>query len=191
MTKNYFSIFKRIGRFCLLAASMLVATSTFAADITTGLVGHYDFEAVAGTTVPDLTSISGAGTLVGTPVVGTGKTGSAVNFPLVTDYMTLPTDVVSSLTDFSISAWVNVTTMNTWSRIFDFGTGTSYYMFLTPRASSATGTVRFAFKNGGTEQVINGKSALPTGKWVHVAVTFDWDDATAKGVGKLYVLMLQ
>ena len=187
MTKNYFSIFKRIGRFCLLAASMLVATSTFAADITTGLVGHYDFEAVAGTTVPDLTSISGAGTLVGAPVVGTGKTGSAVNFPLVTDYMTLPTDVVSSLTDFSISAWVNVTTMNTWSRIFDFGTGTSYYMFLTPRASSATGTVRFAFKNGGTEQVINGKSALPTGKWVHVAVTFDWDDATAKGVGKLYV----
>lgn len=185
--KNYFSILKRTGRLCLLSASMFVATSIFAADITTGLVAHYDFEAVAGTDVPDVTGNSWAATLMGAPVVGTGQTGSAVNFPTATDYMTLPAGVVSTLSDFTISTWVNIATLNTWSRIFDLGTGTTNYMFLCPRAASATGTVRFAIKNGGGEQVINGKSALPTGKWVHVTVTFDWDDVAVKGVGKLYV----
>jgi len=186
-TKNYFSILKRTGRLCLLSASMFVATSVFAADITTGLVAHYDFEAVAGTTVPDVTGNSWAATLMGAPVVGSGQTGSAVNFPTAADYMTLPAGVVSTLSDFTISTWVNISTLNTWSRIFDFGTGTANYMFLCPRAASATGTVRFAVKNGGGEQVINGKSALPTGKWVHVAITFDWDDVAVKAVGKLYV----
>jgi hypothetical protein len=185
--KNYFSILKRTGRLCLLSATVFVTTSVFAADITTGLVANYDFEAVSGTDVPDLTGISGSGTLVGAPVVSTGQTGSAVNFPTVDDYMTLPTGVVSALSDFTISAWVNISTMNTWSRIFDLGSSTDTYMFLCPRAASTSGTVRFAFKNGGGEQVINGKSALPTGKWVHVAVTLNWDDATSIGVGNLYV----
>jgi hypothetical protein len=186
-TKNYFLNIKGIGRIFLLSASMFVATSVFAADITTGLVAHYDFESVSGTTVPDFSGNSLAGTLVGAPTVTTGQTGSGLNFPTVTDYMTLPTGIVSSLTDFTISTWVNISTLNTWSRILDFGTGTSYYMFLCPRAASATGTVRFAIKNGGGEQVINGKSALPTGKWVHVAVTFSWNASTSIGVGKLYV----
>lgn len=185
--KNYFSILKRIGRLCLLSLSMLFATSVFGADITTGLVAHYDFDAVSGITVPDVSGNNLAGTLFGAPTIAGGQAGSAVSFPAATDYMSLPTGVVSTLSDFTISAWVNITTMNTWSRVFDFGTGTSYYMFLCPRAASATGTVRFAFKNGGAEQVINGKSALPTGKWVHVAVTFDWNDAKSIGVGKLYV----
>lgn len=176
-----------IGRIFLLSASMFIATSVMATDITTGLVVHYDFDAVSGTTVPDVSGNNLVGSLVGAPTVTTGQAGSGVNFPTVTDYMTLPTGIVSTLTDFTISTWVNISTMNTWSRIFDFGTGTSYYMFLCPRAASATGTVRFAFKNGGAEQVINGKSALPTGRWVHVAVTFSWNATTSIGVGKLYV----
>jgi hypothetical protein len=186
-TKNYFSKMKGIGRLFFLSASMFVATSVLAADITTGLVAHYDFEAVSGTTVPDVSGNSLAGTLVGAPTVTTGQTGSGVNFPTATDYMTLPTGIVSTLTDFSISTWVNITTLNTWSRIFDFGTGTSYYMFLTPRAASATGKLRFAFKNGGTEQIIEGTSALPTGKWVHVAVTCSYNKTTLIGTGKLYL----
>lgn len=171
----------------VLSASMFVATSAAAADITTGLVAHYDFDAVSGTAVPDVSGNLLDGTLTGAPVVGVGQSGNGVNFPTAADYMNLPAGIVSTLTSFTISEWVNITTLNTWSRIFDFGTGTSYYMFLCPRASSATGPVRFAFKNGGAEQVINGKSSLPTGKWVHVAVTLSWDAATSKGVGNLYV----
>lgn len=185
--KNYLLKLKVTRKRIALFASVFVTTSLLGADITTGLIAHYDFGNVAGTEVSDVSGVTGAGTLVGAPVIGVGQTGNGVQFSTATDYMTLPAGFVGSLNDFSISTWVNITTLNTWSRIFDFGTGTSYYMFLTPRASSATGPVRFAFKNGGSEQQINGTSALPIGKWVHVAITYDWNETSLKGVGKLYI----
>ncbi|WP_243347105.1 LamG domain-containing protein [Parabacteroides sp. FAFU027] len=168
----------------LSALAFLSASICLADDVTTGLVARYSFDAVSGTTVTDDTGNGIAGTLVGAPAVVTGKSGSAVNFPTKTDYMTLPAGVVSTLTDFTISTWVNFNTLSTWSRIFDFGTGTSYYMFLTPSNGSIA---RFAIKNGGTEQLINGTAKLPTGKWVHVAVTCKYDPTTLIGTGKLYV----
>jgi hypothetical protein len=60
-----------------------------------------------------------------------------------------------------------------WQRIFDFGNGTSRYLFLTPSAND--GRLRFAIttNGGGAEQRIIGPSALPIGSWTHVAVTLD------------------
>jgi hypothetical protein len=68
----------------------------------------------------------------------------------------------------------------TWSRIFDFGTGTTANMFLTP--DSGANTLRYAITAGGAdgEQQINAP-ALPVGSWHHVAVTY------GNGVGILYV----
>jgi hypothetical protein len=82
----------------------------------------------------------------------------------------LPPGVLRGLTDFTVATWVNIETPTTWSRIFDFGTGTQVNMFLTPR--SGDNTVRFAITNGGggAEQRIDGTGPLPTG-WTHVAVT--------------------
>ena len=73
--------------------------------------------------------------------------------------------------DFTISTWVNLAAATQWSRIFDFGTGTGAYMFLTPRSSA--GGMRFAITTGGAggEQVINVTAPLATGAWKHVAVT--------------------
>jgi hypothetical protein len=187
MKKKNYSL-NRTGFLSLfLMAVLMLSVPLKAADITTGLITHYSFDAVSGTTVPDDSGTGNAGTLLGAPTAIAGYSGNAMKFTTATDYMTLPSGIVSTLTDFTISTWVNITTLNTWSRIFDFGTGTSYYMFLCPRAASATGPLRFAFKNGGAEQVINGTSALPTGKWVHVAVTYSWNTSTSKGTGKLYV----
>ena len=69
----------------------------------------------------------------------------------------------------------------TWSRIFDLGTGTTRYMFLTVSAGSA---LRFAISTGGggaAEQVINGTGTLPLNQWSHVAVVVNGT------VGTLYV----
>jgi len=65
--------------------------------------------------------------------------------------------------------------------VFDFGTGGTVNMFLTPRSSS--GTARFAITTSGSggEQRINAPAALPTGAWTHVAVTL------GGGLGVLYV----
>lgn len=81
----------------------------------------------------------------------------------------------------TLAVWVRLDTVTTWSRIFDFGTGATANMFLTPRSSA--GTVRFGITTSGAggEQHIDGPSALPAGAWTHIAVT------KSGGTGILYV----
>jgi poly(hydroxyalkanoate) depolymerase family esterase len=87
-------------------------------------------------------------------------------------YASLPSGIVSSLSNFTIVAWVNLVSSAAWSRIFDFGSGTTTNMFLTPQ-NGASGTLRFAIttNGGGSEQQINCSSPLSTGAWHQVAVT--------------------
>ena len=96
--------------------------------------------------------------------------GIVLNFDGVTNYVSLPLSVANAST---FAAWVKWRGGGDWQRIFDFGTGTSGYFFLTPRAFG--GSMRFAITtNGNTaEQQINAPSALPTNSWVHVAVTLE------------------
>ncbi|MET9906920.1 LamG domain-containing protein [Streptomyces sp. NPDC006476] len=56
-------------------------------------------------------------------------------------------------------------------RIFDFGTGVTANMSLTPRSDA--GTLRYAITagGGGAEQRIDA-DPMPTYRWVHVAVTY-------------------
>ncbi len=84
------------------------------------------------------------------------------------------------MTSFTISGWVYLTTKTsaTWERMFDFGTGTSKYMFLTPDDSSSD--VRFAISTGGTgsEQKLQSSTALPVNTWSFLAVTLSGTSAT-------------
>src|SRR5207244_3184649 len=76
-----------------------------------------------------------------------GKIGNAVKLNGSTEYVDLPDGIVSGLSDFTVSAWVNLGADPSWSRVFDFGTGTGNYMFLTNNGGGAG--VRFAITNGG------------------------------------------
>jgi hypothetical protein len=95
-------------------------------------------------------------------------------------YVELPEGIASDITDFTIAAWVNRATTEgqTWSRIFDFGTGTAVNMFLTPDAGGAAG-MRFAITTDGAggEQRITAAEPLSTG-WQHVAVTLSGTTGT-------------
>jgi hypothetical protein len=108
-----------------------------------------------------------------------GEIGNAVKLSGNGEYVNLPSGIVSGLHDFTISAWVNPSANSAWSRVFDFGTGTSNYMFLT--LSAGGGPIRFAITTGGGEQQINGPGTLPLNTWSHVAVTL------SGGTGTLYV----
>lgn len=122
-----------------------------------------------GTIAFDATGNGYIGTLVNGPIRVAGKFGNAVDLDGTNDYVTLPAGVLNGLTDITVSAWVNLDSASTWSRVFDFGTGMSNYMFLTASNGSV---VRFAIRTPSVgEQIINGTSALPTGVWTHVAVT--------------------
>lgn len=91
-------------------------------------------------------------------------------------YVDLPDGIVSDLDDFTISSWVNWNGSQTWARIFDFGTNTSNFMFLSPAASG--GGLRYAITTGSGEQQINAPTALPTNGWQHVAVTLSGTTGT-------------
>ncbi len=107
-----------------------------------------------------------------------GKIGNAVKLSGSGEYVELPDGIVSGLTDFTISTWVNPSQNSAWSRVFDFGTGTTANMFLT--LSAGGGPLRFAITTGGggAEQRINGTGTLPLNTWSHVAVTLSGSTGT-------------
>jgi hypothetical protein len=101
-----------------------------------------------------------------------GKVGSqAAQFNGTNSYVSLPAGLVSPLNDFSVSAWVKSDANSTWSRVFDFGSGSGTYMFLT--LASGDNTVRYAITTNSwsAEQPLTNSSLLSTGIWHHVAVT--------------------
>ncbi|HET9140167.1 glycoside hydrolase family 127 protein [Actinophytocola sp.] len=130
-------------------------------------VAHYPFDETAGTTAGDATGNGRTATLVG----GASFAAGAVSLAGADGHVRLPGGILAGAGDFTVAGRVRLTTVTTWSRVFDFGTGTNAYLFLTPRSS--TGTARFAITSSGAggEQRIDAPAALPAGAWTHVAVT--------------------
>ena len=150
-----------------------------AATPTLGQWGYWKFNDSTGTRAIDSWGAR-HGTLIGGTSSVSGLQGKAVQLNGSNGYVALPAGVMATLNDFTIAGWVKLNAAATWARIFDFGTGTTNYMFLTPLAS--TNVIRYAIKvNGGTEQQINSTAPLPAGAWHHVAVTL------SGAVGTLYV----
>lgn len=94
-------------------------------------------------------------------------------------YVQLPYEVASS-EELTIAMWVRWRGSSAWQRVFDFGTDENHYMFLTPN-NSYTNVMRFAIKNGGTEQTLDCKTRLTSQQWKHLTVTI------GKGRTAIYV----
>lgn len=112
------------------------------------------------------------GALMGGADWGAGRlSGSALALDGTSGHLALPTGVLQDLGDFTIAVWVYWNAAVTHARIFDFGSSEVAYMALEPR--DGQGLLRFMVT--GThyygEQTVTAASALPTGRWVHLAVT--------------------
>ncbi|MGN9908307.1 beta-L-arabinofuranosidase domain-containing protein [Phytohabitans sp. LJ34] len=144
-------------------------------------VAHYRFDETSGTSAADATGNGRTATLAGGAGWTAGRTGGAVNLSGTNAYVALPPGILAGATACTVATWVRLDTIANWTRLFDFGSGSSTSMFLTPRGSG--GTARFAITTSGSggEQRINAPAALPTGVWTHVAVTL------SGAVGVLYV----
>ncbi|WP_245987439.1 DUF5695 domain-containing protein [Cohnella lupini] len=144
------------------------------------VVANYLLNETSGTTASDSSGNGKNATLTGGTSWVAGHAGNALSLNGTNAYASLPTGIVGGLNDFTISTWVKVTSLSDWARIFDFGTGTSNYMFLAPRAGGSG--LRFAIttSGNGAEQQLNAP-ALPTGVWKHIAVTLSGT------TGRLYV----
>ena len=151
-------------------------------NLTAAPFAYLKFDESGGTSAADATGHGWIGTLVNGATRVAGYSSNAVSFNSgASNYVSLPTGVVSNLNSFSIAAWVKLNANGTWARLFDFGTGNSNYMFLSPVA--AGNTLRFAITTtaGAGEQMINYSGSLSTGVWHHVAITL------SAGTGILYV----
>ena len=148
-------------------------------DINQGLVAHWTLDEESGTIAHDRVG-SYDGTLMGNPQWIAGKVFGGIQLDGTDDYVELPIgSLIGSLTNSSFATWVNFTnTGGAWQRVFDFGSNTTYNMFLCPRIDTA-GIMRFTITitSYNAEQQANATATLPTG-WHHVAVTIDADNDT-------------
>lgn len=151
------------------------------AAIKAELLLQLKFDESTGTQAADATGRFAAGELQGDATWTAGRQGNAVALGGTNGYVALPAGAAKSFADFSITAWLYIDTLATWSRVFDFGSGTRRYMMLTVRNGSGVPRFSITTEHGYNEQVIDGAAALPTGRWVHVAVT------VSDTLGTLYV----
>lgn len=104
----------------------------------------------------------------GSPTLAASQFGTALDLDGASQYTMLPANMLAGVSNFTIAVWVNWDGGGDWQRIFDFGNDTTQYLFLTPR--SGNGTLRFAIKNGGAEQIVE-TSVMPSNQWRHVTIT--------------------
>jgi fibronectin type 3 domain-containing protein len=154
------------------SANSAQAMATTLSPIAGSLAHRYSFGETNGTTIAD--SIGGPVWNGMLPNGGTFSNGVLILSSSSSQYANLPAGIVSSLSNCTVMAWVNLNSTATWSRIFDFGNNTTTYMFLTPQ-NGASGTLRFGIttNSSGGEQQINCASTLTTGTWHQVVVTLN------------------
>jgi hypothetical protein len=126
--------------------------------------------------VQDTSGKNNHGAASGEPLYIQGLTsmGKALQFDGLNDYVELPIGtLLSTSSSMTVATFANMAESTSgWQRIFDFGTGSTNYMFLTPRQGTS-GTMRFAIRTTAvTEQQATAPATLPFG-WHHVAVVID------------------
>jgi len=113
-------------------------------------------------------------TLYGNPVFVAGKINNGIKLNGVNNYVEIPDGLIERLSDFSVSTWVNMDSAATWSRIFDFGSGTASTMYLT--GANGSGKMEFRLLTGiRGSQTVQASVALPTKTWNFVTVTLGGD----------------
>ena len=79
--------------------------------------------------------------------------------------------------NFTVSAWIKLSGLTSWERVFDFGSDQKNYIFLT--VNSGNGYPRLAVKyNNQTEQNITSSISLNKNVWSYVTVTMKDNKAT-------------
>ncbi|MCU7850958.1 MAG: DUF4347 domain-containing protein [Candidatus Thiodiazotropha sp. (ex Monitilora ramsayi)] len=135
-------------------------------DITTGLVGYYDFEEGSGITAIDSSATGNNGTLIGSPVYTAGQVGShALSFNGDFDRVEAPDSLATNFGtgDFAVSFWFNSTYSGGTARLVGDMDGGDGYVFYT----TGTGDVTFGVVSG-IDSVALVSGGLFDGSWHHV-----------------------
>jgi hypothetical protein len=168
-------------------------TSPDGSTLSSGLLVYYKCESATGTTLQDSSGNGNHGTLLGGTAgysFPTGKVGKALALAKAgPGYVSVPTAVFANAKVITIATWINVTTSQSWARVFDVGvnakiasntsSGTKY-MNLVPKNAGTSLAFAISKDGYGSEQTLT-SAALDTGKWRHVVVVL------GAGQSSLYV----
>lgn len=126
-----------------------------------------------GANLYDLSKNSNNGTIINGIGNNIENIGSLV-FNGVNEYITLPTSFLSQLTSTTISFWFYWSDNQSWSRVFDFGTGTNVNMFFTPKNGSSA-TPRFGITINGSvaEQSLTAPTLISLNTWYNYTITLN------------------
>ena len=149
--------------------------STEIADLA-GMIAHYVFDSDA----DDSSGHNNDIVATGSPEYSVGRIDQSIVLDGVDDYLTLPTDI-ANYDDITIATWVRWNGGNDWQRIFDFGNNTTEYLYMTPLTNRDTLCFGITITSNGSGIQLLESTPLPTGEWVHVAVTLNGD------IGTMYV----
>jgi concanavalin A-like lectin/glucanase superfamily protein/subtilase family protein/peptidase inhibitor I9 len=136
-------------------------------------VAAYSFDEGSGTTASDSAG-SHDGTVEGASWTSSGKYGSALDFDGTNDLVSAADANELDLTGaFTLEAWVRPDALSSWTPVIakgeNPGSGTSGYLL---DAQSFDKPAGWVVKSGSTAGVI-ATSALPTGSWSHLALSYD------------------
>ena len=139
---------------------------------------------LAGTLVAtDGTSRTVQGKLLDNATWGDGRNNDkAIAFDGKASGLQLPQGLFSNLDDFSVSLWAYANGLHWDSCMLFAGTDANACLFIAPQSGTA-GRLRFGIcgATGNDAHVIEALGAMPTKRWVHVAVTLQGT------IGRLYV----
>ena len=111
----------------------------------------------------------------------TGRMGAGVALSGTDQYVTLMSPMAGCTTELSISLWVKHLEAKPWSRIFDFGTALTHFIYLTPTNENGDARLSLVVPNV-AETILIGTKPIPVeNAWHHVAVVVTSD------LARLYV----
>ncbi len=137
-----------------------------------GLVAAYGFSDGAGTTLSDVSGRGHPGTLSGPTWSASGHSGGALAFDGVNDFVSIADHSELDLTTgMTLEAWVNPSALGTAWRTVLFKEQAAHMTYALYANSSTTRPTGQAYVGG--QRDARGPTALTTGAWTHLAVSYD------------------
>jgi len=157
------TIMPQVATACTSTGDTLYAN----AFLNKGLVAYYPFNG-------DANDYSGNGhnaTTVGVSLATDrfGNSGKCYSFAGTSTYLACPPAAYFTGGDFTISGWVNVSNVQAWGRLIDFGNGPGSDNVLVSLNGGGSGQLL----SSSTGQNFQSGQALDYNKWVQVLFTFD------------------
>lgn len=115
---------------------------------------EWSFNDPAGSLVVTDTVAGAVGTISNSPSTGTDGGGNLI-FDGSAGYVSLPANILTNYGGLTVEFWAAQNAIATWARFWDFGSGTTVYMFMTPTAGGGSLRTAFTVTGGGGETQVN------------------------------------